>query len=366
MLEPRALEFFIQNSDKIESFLDKLKNVENFPTIITLDFIKSLLQESLFEIEEIKKRTIYKTSVSVEDISKILIERYEKIKSFFSYRLDIVNLISINKISEKTRKFSLIVIVREIDKQNKTILVEDLTGEIIIHIPDNLINYLVQDEVIGLSCERRDGELWAANILWPDVPLKRSIRNLEEDVYCLFASKNILEKECEEILGEIKKLNFKFLFVFLFLDDILEREKIEEIQKKLPLNSKLILITNQNFEGILSFSSPAFLALEKKIVLLLIEGKFLSNYENLGKDCGEIMLNLLKKRHLNPIFRIENLIMEDRFLIDPIPDIFVSANFGSSSLINYKGITIISCGSSEKLFWIVNLKTRESLKISLT
>jgi DNA polymerase II small subunit/DNA polymerase delta subunit B len=74
----------------------------------------------------------------------------------------------------------------------------------------------------------------------------------------------------------------------------------------------------------------------------------------------------LRKRHLDPVFSMEKAILEDFLLIDPVPDIFVSFNSKSSGLVNYKGVTIISCGSSEQICWIVNLKTRESLKIDLT
>ncbi|MEM5855105.1 MAG: hypothetical protein QW472_02170 [Candidatus Aenigmatarchaeota archaeon] len=345
--------------------MEKVKKLERQPVIITLDFVKSL--EKSYEIEEIKKDGAKKTTLSIEDLSNFLVERYEKIKSFFSYRLDVVNLISINKINEKTKKFSLIVMVREIDRENKIAFVEDLTGEISVRVLNDLIDFLVQDEVVGLFCEKKDEEIQVTNVFWPDIPLKRTIGKLEEDILCLFVSEVAFEENYEEILKEISKLNFKFLFIFLFLNKILE-EKLKVFKEKIPPNSKLVLISNakQNFDDILCFSSPAFLVLDKKIVFLLVDGKIFSNYKNLGKDCVEIMLNLLKKRHLNPIFKIENLSLEDRYLVDPIPDIFVSANFGNSSLINYKGTTIISCGSSEKLFWIVNLKSRENLKISLT
>jgi DNA polymerase II small subunit/DNA polymerase delta subunit B len=130
----------------------------------------------------------------------------------------------------------------------------------------------------------------------------------------------------------------------------------------------LILLTSEKQNSIAPcFSLPVFLNIEDKIKLLLCDGKKLSSYKGvLGEKTEEIMLNLLKKRHLDPVFSIEKIIYEDLFTIDVIPDIFLSFDFGAPGLINYKGTTIISYGDSEQMFWIVNLKTRENLKIGLT
>ncbi|MEM7821746.1 MAG: hypothetical protein QXX38_02980 [Candidatus Aenigmatarchaeota archaeon] len=367
IIDSESLNYFLENPDQINVFFEKIKDIEK-PPIIKNDFVKKILEIKKSEIKEIKKQTLSKKTFSIDDVSRILFERYEKIRSFFSYRMEIVNLISINKINDKTKKFSLIVMVREIDDKNKTALVEDFTGETTVFFPNNLFNFIVQDEVLGLVCEKNEDRIEVLNVLWPDLPLKRKISVLEEDVYCMFLSSKIFYEKKEQILKEISKLPFKYLYVFLFFNPKYKKE-VEDFNKKLPKNTSLILINKNEIEidGVQKFSTPSFLTIDDKIKLLLVDGSLFSIYEKvLGEKTEEIMLNLLKKRHLNPKFTIEKAFMEDYFIVDPIPDIFVSFDFGSSGMINYKGTTIISCGVLEQICWVLNLRTRESLKISLT
>jgi hypothetical protein len=225
---------------------------------------------------------------------------------------------------------------------------------------------VVQDEVVGLVCEKNE-RIEVLNVLWPDIPLNRKIASLEENVCCAFISGKVLWGKREKFLEEISKIECKHLLIFLFSEHFDERE-MEKFRKTLPLNSKLILIKKGNLEsGENIFPSPVFLNVEGEVKILLCDGNIFSSYQGtLGEKTEEIMLNLLKKRHLDPVFNIEKATIEDRLIIDPVPDIFVSFDFGSSGLINYKGTTIISCGSSEQIFWIVNLKSRESLKVDLT
>ncbi|MEM3393829.1 MAG: hypothetical protein QXY79_02170, partial [Candidatus Methanomethylicia archaeon] len=110
MLDFESLDYFSKNPEQIETFLEKIKEKE-VPLIIKLESIKNLLEE--IKIREIKKKVLDKKIFSIDDISRVLLDRYERIKSFFSYRMDVINLVSINKITEKTKKFSLIVMIRE-------------------------------------------------------------------------------------------------------------------------------------------------------------------------------------------------------------------------------------------------------------
>jgi len=366
IIDLESLEYFFKNPEQIEIFLKKIEG-EKIPSIIKIDFLKSILESKEIEVKEIKKKIFEKKSVSVNDITQMLIERYEKIKSFFSYRMDIVNLISINKISEKTKKFSLITMVKEIDRKNKTAIVEDLTGETLVFFPNNFLNFVVQDEVVGLVCEKNNDRIEVLNVLWPDIPLNRKVASLERNVCCVFVSEKVLEENMEKFLKEISKTECESFLIFLFLGAY-DEKKIENLKKALPLNSKLVLIKKGSFEqNEKFFTAPVFLSVEDKVKILVCDGHIFTSYQGiLGEKTEEIMLSLLKKRHLDPIFSVEKIALEDRFIVDPVPDIFVSFDFGSSGLINYKGTTIISCGSSEKMFWIVNLKSRESLKIDLT
>jgi DNA polymerase II small subunit/DNA polymerase delta subunit B len=364
IVDLESLEYFSKNPDQLDIFFKRIEGKE-IPAIIKIDFLKNIL-ETKIKIEEIKKKNFEKNFISVNDLSQILIERYERIKSFFSYRMDIINLISINKITEKTKKFSLIVMVKEVDKENKTAFVEDLTGETLVSFKNNILNQIVQDEVVGLVCEKINDKIEVLNVLWPDIPLNRKVASLEENVCCVFILEKVFEKNKEKFLKEISKIKCEKFLIFLFLE-MYDEKKIENLKELLPLNSTLVLIKKGLEPNEKIFSTPVFLVIEDEVKVLLCDGNIFSSYQGiLGEKTEDIMLNLLKKRHLDPIFNLEKIKFEDRLIIDPVPDIFISFGFGFSGLINYKGTTIISCGSSEQIFWIVNLKSRESLKIDLT
>ena len=77
---------------------------------------------------------------------------------------------------------------------------------------------------------------------------------------------------------------------------------------------------------------------------------------------------MIKKRHMSPTFGYNAKLDEEKMFIDQPADIFVIGHFHDPRIINYKGVTIISLGSfvTQPIFWAVNLKTRESIKIDLT
>jgi len=371
-LDPKGLDYFYEHPEQIDVFFEKTN--ANRPTTADLVFIRNILEESNIEI--IEQKEIISKTISVNDISKILIERYEKIQKYFSNRSDLVNPISINKITPNTKNFSLVVIVREKDEKNKTLLVEDLTGETIVNVDEPIFDSILQDEVLGIICEKNN-EIRATNVLWPDIPLKREIPKTEEDICCVFLSDLHLEQGFEEkvnkILRGIQQLKYQQLYIFLFGKNFSERKTAEEFMKKIPTGSRIFIIKNNstsfNIENTTQLSSPVILIIEKKISLLLCDGNQFIFYKNIWKDkrTEDVMLDLLKRRHLDPVFGIEKASMEKYLIINTVPDIFVSGSFGESGMKNYKGTTIMSCAdfSSEPICWVVNLRTRESLKTSL-
>jgi DNA polymerase II small subunit/DNA polymerase delta subunit B len=375
-INPLGLDYFYQNPEKIEFFFKTVEQFKEKPTTIDIDFIKRVINTQT-GIEEVKHRIFDKRKFSVDDVSKTLSERYEKIRKYFSNRIELVNTISINRITQNTTGFSLVVMVREKDENNKTLTVEDLTGETTIHADASSLSSVVSDEIIGVVCEKIGDKIKALNVLWPDIPLKREIPKTEENIYCMFLSDLHLEQDFEEktdkIIKEIQSLNYEQFYIFLFGENFANKKTLGDFVRKMSSNSKIVIIQNnsQTFEGedILYFSSPAFLNIHKKINLLLCDSKHFSSYKEIWHDKKpeEIMLELLKKRHLDPIFEFEKVSLENSFIIDIVPDIFVSGNFGTSGIKNHKGTTIISCGNflSEPVYWIVNLATRESIKINL-
>lgn len=372
-LDSKSLDFFFENPEKLDIFFEKTKNI-TIPPTVNLGFVKSLIEEKK-EVNVLKKFEFAAEgkTITVENITKYFANRYENLKKHLTGRLELVNLISINKITPKTKKFSLIVMVKE--KTNRSLLIEDSTGEVTVYAQDEAIDQVVTDEVIGTVCEKEDDTINVKKIIFPDTPLKKDITRTEKDVYALFISDMFLDQinNSRKILDKINAFDHEKLYVFVLGNISSKKEDIINFFDGLPKSSYKIFLkgkTDPDIEtGDICLScSAALLKIENAILVLICNGKMFSEYKDIwkGQPSESIMLNLLKKRHLSPAFDFNKKISdEDIYIIDTVPDIFVSSNFDKPGITNYKGTTIIANGSflSEPIYWLINLKTRESIKM---
>ena len=88
-----------------------------------------------------------------------------------------------------------------------------------------------------------------------------------------------------------------------------------------------------------------------------------------GKTIDAALLNLLKMRNIDPLVNHKKEIYEnDPFLIEIVPDIIVAGNVFEPTQVNYKSTTILTNGSFTNIpiFWLVNLKNREIIKLDFT
>lgn len=367
-LDSKALDFFLKNEDRINEFLEKAGDLKKFP-VITLDVIEGVLSEPI-KLEVIKSYEEKSAEISVSDISSILNKRYEKIAKILERRLELVNLISIGKIGSK-KNFSIIGMVREKNEYENSLLIEDRTGEIKVFFEEeDSLRKIVEDEVIGLVCKKKEENFYAEKVIFPDIPLKKEIKKSEKDLKTIFISDFHLDREknyFEELINFLEKEKFDIVFVLgdvssnpndikNFFSSFNSKEKIfvtGEIDKKVDVDAKV-------------FKEFAFLNLEGLIVLVMhgfLLEKYLKNFGNVR----DMLLEILKKRHLSPTFDVKLCVNDEILMIDPIPDIFACAHFHNASLTNYKGTTIISTGSfiTQPIYWIINLKSREILKLDL-
>jgi len=370
-LDFASLEFFFKNQDKIDQFLQKTES-KQLPKIITMNFLRSFLKEP--NIETLKTFSYKKRRVSVQDTVRYFTNTYEKLRNMIAGNPDLINLISINKITTQTKNFSLIGSVREKDEENKSITIEDTTGEIEIYINDSeIFHEIVVDDVLGIVCTKTDRPS-AERIIWPDIPLRRSINKTDEDVYCLFVSgfnmgaENFNKKTYENFLEWLRKNKYDKLYIFILGGVSSKKEDIINFFDGLPLDSFKIFVpgeidSNTNVD-VLLIKQPTILKIENKLIFLICRGDVLSKYTKLWNETlNKVMLNLLKKRQLDPVF--DKQIYEEDQVLDVVPDVFVSQDSNEPSLLNYKGTTILTTGSfaSTPSFWLMNLKTRETIKI---
>jgi DNA polymerase II small subunit/DNA polymerase delta subunit B len=375
-LDARSLEFFHENPEKLDIFFEKVASIAVPPTI-SLEFIKSLIEQKQ-EVEVLKKFEFDTAGkmLTIENITKYFADRYESLRKHLSGRLELVNLISINKITPKTKKFSLIVMVKE--NADRSLLVEDSTGEATVCMRDETFEQIVPDEVIGVVCEKENDAVNVKKIIFPNIPLKRDITRTEKNAYAIFISDMFLDQidNSKKILDKIASVSCDKPYVFVLGNVSSKKEDITKFFENLPNNAYKIFLKGDidpemKIEDVTMLSHAALVKIEDNIIVLVCNGKIFSEYKKIwkGQPSENIMLNLLKKRHLSPVFDFNKKISdEDAYTIDTVPDIFVSSNFNKPGVTNYKGTTIASNGSflSEPIYWLINLKTREIIKMDLT
>jgi len=372
-----ALQYFEQHPEQIQEFLNLVPGrlEKPFVTMQVVDMILSSMSPRVRVIRSFLKK---KRETSPGLIADILSRRYEKLSEILSKKPELVNMISINRISPENRGFSIIAMVREIDLANRSLVVEDPTGQTTIYVSNQAsgeLPYLVEDEVIGIVCDNEDSaENKAIKIVFPDIPLQMRAPAAGKDITCLFVSDihmddgGFMQYSFEKFSDYLKKIKDETI-VFV-LGDISRRE--DDVRKFLgvfPENFKVIVLKGhleEEEDG--QLPDPVMVEVDG-VKIFLSHGSMFQSYRNRFATSAEnTLLQLLKKRHLSPIFNPGLGMDDDKLFLDLAPDIAVIGHFHEPGMLNYKGTTIITLGSFVKqpVFWSVNLKTRETTKIDLS
>jgi DNA polymerase II small subunit/DNA polymerase delta subunit B len=368
-LDNDSLNYFFSKQDKIEPFLKAVKNLKEKPLVITKEFVEKFFKSPKVEI--LKKFSQPEGAFSTENIMKFFQERYEFIRKILEKRIDLVNTISINRISKKSRKFSLIGMISEKNEEEKSVEVEDLTGTTTIFLDEKFFNILPLDAVVGFVCEKKDDKIRAEDVILPDIPLRKEVNKTSNEAYCLFVSDFHLDQKnyefLQKFLDKIKKLNYPNLSIFFLGDISPKKEDYEKIIESIPEEISYIFLAgelerNINMEEI--FKVPILVQIEN-VKIFLAHGDFFSSYLQIFKTPENTVLQLLKQRNFNPTFSPDNF--SNTYLLDTIPDIIAVGHFHKPNFQNYKGTTIVFNGSliTEPIYWLVNLQTREINKFSL-
>jgi hypothetical protein len=164
--------------DRITEKIENLNEEEFFK------LIEGLKKESIFIVNENVLKTIVSDEVKVlssakrmesfniQDFVRTLNERYVFLQNILMKKLELSNIVSINKCSDGAA--SIIGMVKEKEeKGDKFIAVlEDTTGEVQVSIQKKLGEKISLDDVIAVSGEINSKVLNADKIIFPDVPLK--------------------------------------------------------------------------------------------------------------------------------------------------------------------------------------------------
>lgn len=301
--------------EKLISNLEETKTVK----LLTSEEIKRILKKQELTFNLIKFRQIEKNRVSISEFQKLIKYRYEFISKILSKRIDIVNLISINKITKRTRKFT--VIGRVVEKNDDLIKIEDLTGTLEINVEGKEI---FKGEIAAFFCLQENNEIIAKKIYFPDIPLKREIKKIDEKILLTF---------------DESVTNLPTILIKKDKEMIIKDERLQTSYKFFPVHFQ---ISNLN---ILLFS---FKEIENEIE----KNKF---------DVNGYLKRILKRRIISIDERKLLGLAKDAFLIEDIPDIvlFIS-NSKQEKIENYKGTTIIQIPEGKEV--VIDLKEREIIK----
>lgn len=371
-LDAETVEFFTKNPKEIGKFMKTIKErprTADTPTIITLRYVlqakptpnivgdgKTVGGEDKIVVKELSTKTRRKKA-DIEEYTMIFTNNYESVKKMLLGKTPDLNFISINKIHNQ-KEVALIVMVREKDLVDKTILVEDPTGQAPVFVgpdaPEDVkkdFESIVEDDVLGVVCEKARDGLEIKHIIWPDVPLKRGVGRSGRETMCLFLSglhtKSSSSTQHKRLLEWLEKTKFKEIYLFILESGGSQKLNIEEFFSNLGVKIHTFVLIN-----------PSEILLNG-VNLFLIPNPHISEWKSRWGEADEIstVVNVLKRRMF--YFKGRPIILETP------PDVIVTAAESGASKANYKGTTIISAPGFEEtgVAWLVEMKSREINKV---
>jgi len=167
------------NEEDFYKLIESLKKEKVY--IITKDLLNKVLSEEVEILSQFKPIK----SLTINDFVKMLNERYSSLQNILLNKVELKNIVSINKAS--SGNVSIIGLVKEITEKNSNVLVvlEDPTGDIETLIDKNLTGKLSLDDVIAVSGNINNKILFVDKLLFPGIPL-RPVNYSEESVKIAF------------------------------------------------------------------------------------------------------------------------------------------------------------------------------------
>ncbi len=242
-----------------EQFYNLVENVKKENVFIVNE---EILRNVLIGEIKILKRFKKSEKFTVQDFVKNLNNRYNFLQNILMKKIELSNIVSINK--GNVGSLSIIGLVKEKEEKDNSFIIslEDSTGEIKTSISKKLGERVNLDDVVAVSGRTSNKILFVDKLLFPDVPLKPVIYS-RESIKVAF-------------LSDKKDVKADYL---VYNDKIKDKTKNKEYE-----------ITN-----------PCIFKINNVVFLLIFESN---------------PLEVLKKRYVN----IEN----NDFLIEPSPDVVFS------------------------------------------
>ena len=242
--------------EQFYNLVENLKKENVF--IVNEDILRSVLIGEVKILKRFKKTEKF----TVQDFVKNLNNRYNFLQNILMKKIELSNIVSINK--GNVGSLSIIGLVKEKEEKdnNFVISLEDSTGEIKTLISKKLGERVNLDDVVAVSGRTSNKILFIDKLLFPDVPLKPVIYSRESIKVAFLSDKKGVKA-----------------------DYLVYNDKIKD------------KIKNKEYE----ITNPCIFKINNVVFLLIF---------------GYNPLEVLKKRYVN----IEN----NDFLIEPSPDVVFS------------------------------------------
>jgi len=272
-LTPNALEIIYKNQELIDKIIALAK--ERNLLVVDENTLKNLLRLST-EAEELEVKIIYPEEIeefTIEDVSRLMKERFEILSKIIQENHKLTNLTSLSRVKKMKKGEEATIIGMIKDKTTYAILLEDFTSHETIQMEAKIVEKLFYDDVIGLKVRKEEEKLVGDKIFYPSLSFFREIAQLNED---------LIVSDLEIKIGD----------------------GITPLQKK-----EVIKIYAKNLK------------------LLLIDSNVVEKYQQKDEKVIDTLISLLERRHLNPSFFIfRKFYKKDPFLLDEIPDAIVVLN----------------------------------------
>lgn len=370
-ISPEALDM-IRSEDEARRLIDYVRGLSDIPPVIDEVVVGESRNPPLKVIKGGSTQAV-KRKITPTEVVNYNNKRYEALKKILLENI-LESPISINKVTTSGEKFSLIAMVESINKDKKTILVDDTTGELELHTGENNINDLLERDVLLFNCEKEGEKMWVVGMKWPDTPFRKEIKKSSKEIKCMFLGiSGALEASNQgKLISSLSATNGElYLFVFDKSPAGTNQEAITNLIRKLTNSGvkKIILITNQSdsLGDITYLTSPVVVCVSG--ITILLGGPEMEKYRGLFKEetGASIMLGMLKRRDLNPMFDIHKCGGNKEYIIENVPDIFASSFAGNPETMNYKGTTLISTGDYkiDYVCWVADLRSRTINKLNV-
>jgi DNA polymerase II small subunit len=283
-------------------------------------------------------------------------------------------------------------------KGYKIIEIEDQDDSIKVILGQKFNDLVFHDEVIGVSgkISKDRTAIFAESIIRPDLEKRKEFYDTGLEVLVIsdihVGSRNFMNNNFMNLIDYVNNSNVSYIIMNgdlvdgigvypdqekdLEIPDIIKQYKrLAELISKINRNIKVILIPgnhdmvyptepqnplpkeiNELFPpNVISLSNPVWVEIGRRIFLLYHGTSIMDFVESMPgtslNDSDKVMKEMLKRGHLAPIYG-KNLsfipLKEDYYVIDPVPDVFITGHIHDHSITSYRGILAVNASTFQE------------------